>query len=170
VTSSPPRLEPSSRSARGHEFTTFLGPRAERAGLTPAARRPQLDDQGCLHFGAASVALSAPERAVVEALVDAFEDPVACAVLRTVGAQTTNLALVHLLRGLDERVNTLGLEVDPVRRDAYVLRRAPRELAPSPPLEEPVDAPGPPVPPRSLGRRRTLPMHFRSGLLAPDLP
>ena len=130
---------------------------------------PTLDDQGQLRVGDAFVAIPVPERALTEILVTYFGAPVAVAALTGASNAASPTALHALLWQLDRRVNTLGLEIIPKLGDAYALRRcADRATAFASPTPPPaVNAAGPP---RKLNPRRTLPMHFRSGLLAPNLP
>ena len=130
---------------------------------------PTLDDEGRLHVGDAYVAIPVPERALTEILVTYFEAPVAVAALTRATNAVSPTALHALLWRLDRRVNTLGLEIVPKLGDAYALRRcADRATAFTSPT--PLQAVHPAGPPRKLRPRRTLPMHFRSGLLAPNLP
>ena len=142
---------------------------------------PMLDDQGQLHVGDASVAIPVHQRALTEMLVTSFEAPVAVAALTRATNAASPTALFALLWQLERRANVLGLEIVPRAGDAHMLRRCAVADAPctSPTQPESRDTrapsrwpepPHPAVPARELGRRRTLPMHFRSGLLAPNLP
>ena len=146
-----------------------------------AAGPPTLDDDGRLHVGEAFVALPVAARGLAGVLVDSFEVPVTCSILRAAANDTSMTALRCLLRHVDERANTLGLEIVPAPGDAYLLRRCPLHAASTTSSSHPrpiltmvpscSSRPAASSPPaRTLGRHRTLPMHFRSGLLAPDLP
>jgi len=125
------------------------------------AGKPTFDDDGILHLGDASVRVPANEAAVVEILVDNFEQPVSFALLGAPGPDAT-VTPPHLrVRRLRQQLNTLGLEIVTTPDEAFILRACASHAC---------VADIRPKPPRRLGHRRTLPMHFRSGLLAPDLP
>jgi hypothetical protein len=130
---------------------------------------PTLDDQGQLRVGDAFSAIPEPERALTEILVTYFGAPVAVTALTGASNAASPTALHALLWQLDRRANTLGLEIVPTLGDAYALRRcADRATACTSPT--PPQVVNPASPPRKLRPRPTLPMHFRSGLLAPNLP
>ena len=156
-------------------LTRAAAERRRRAGP------PTLDDQGQLHVGDASVAVPGPERALAQRLATGFEAPVAIAELTTAISDPSPASLQVRLWQLGRRLNPLGLEIASVPDGSYVLRRAAvhtvTDTGPAPARIEaatpPVSGPEPvraAAPPRTLRPRRTLPMHFRSGLLAPNLP
>ena len=130
---------------------------------------PKVDNQGQLRVGDAFVAIPVAERALTEILVTYFGAPVAVAALTGATNAASPTALHALLWQLDRRVNALGLEIVPRLGDAFALRRCGDRATAftSPTLSQAVNPAGPA---RTLTSRRTLPMHFRSGLLAPNLP
>lgn len=152
-------------SSRAEVFDCLLDLSRMAARQRDTARPPTLDADGRLHFNEAHVPIPPPERTLVGRLVDAFEVPVARSVLNA--ATPDPGALPHLLHDVDLRANPLGLGVHPAPGGGYLLCRA--SITAVPP-RRPSPAPVPAAPSRKLGHRRTLPMHFRSGLLAPDLP
>ena len=130
------------------------------------AGRPTLDDQGRLQLGDASVSIPIHDRPLVAPLVAYYCYPVVTTAFVAASADGGSPMAVRLWQ-LSQRVNALGLEVVAAPGNAAVLRpcAARASTSASPPTRRTIA-----TPPRRLGRRRTLPMHFRSGLLAPDLP
>ena len=169
----PPPLEPlqhwlpsGARDDEIHACLVTLGQMAERRRARAGA--PTFDADCVLHLGDGSVEVPAADAPVVEILVDNFEQPVDTAVLAA--PDVDDESFLHArLRRLARRLSFLGLEIVPMPDDAFVLRRCAwydHPVAPVAPVT-PVDRA---TSPRVVGRRPTLPMHFRTGLLAPDLP
>ena len=127
---------------------------------------PTLDDRGRLRLGDASVSIPMHDRPLVASLVASYGYPVATTAFADASADGGSPVAVRLWQ-LSELVNALGLEIVAAPGNAAVLRpcTAHASRSASPPTRTAIA-----TPPRKLGRRRTLPMHFRSGLLAPDLP
>jgi hypothetical protein len=146
-----------------------------------AAGPPSLDARGLLHVGDSSVAVPAIEQALAEVLVAHFEQPIASATLPAPSNSALPASLATRLRRLGNRVSPLALEIVAVPEDKYILRRCAHR-----PVSSTLTAvPGAPAfaiddgaperahaaaPQRERSRRRTLPPHFRSGLLAPESP
>ena len=137
-----------------------------------AAGPPILDDDGLLHVGDSCVLVPAFERALAEQLVANFERPVAAVELPGPSDSVAPPSLSTRVRRLASRLSPLALEIVAVPGDRYVLRRCVRPA--SAPIARPtVSAPAVSTHddgPRTVARRRTLPPHFRSGLLAPESP
>ena len=144
---------------------------------TPPARTfaPTFDADCVVHLGDGSVEIPADDACAVEILVDNFDQPVDTALLAAPDADDAS-ALHARLRRLAHRLSFLGLEIVPVPDDAFVLRRGARydhplrPVRPVRPVASARVAPRQVTPRQVVGRRPTLPMHFRTGLLAPDLP
>lgn len=187
LTEAPPPAEPlqdwlpagaSHAEIHGRLLALSRAAEARRATAAP----PTFDARGLLRVGDTSVAIPAGERVLAAILVTRFEQPVPAAALIAASATELQLPLQLRLWRLGRRVNTLGLEIVPGPGDANILRRCATGGTPSTSSPEtrsvtvtttPWCSPEtvrPAAPIRKLGRRRALPMHFRSGLLAPELP
>jgi len=148
-----------------HDALVGLARIAELRRLRAGA--PTFDADCVLHLGDGSVEVPAADAGVVEILVDNYEQPVDTVLL---ASPEPDASVLHgRLRRLARQLSCLGLEIVPVADDAFVLRRCASCDHPVTPVvtQTPAEVP---ATPRVVGRRRTLPMHFRSGLLAPDLP
>ena len=141
-------------------LTRAAGEQRARSG------RPTLDDRGRLYVGAASVWIPMVDRPLVASLVAHYGDPVAMTDVAAASADGRAPLTVRLWH-LSERVNALGLEIVAAPGGTAMLRRCAvgASRSNSPRTRRTVV-----TAPRRLGHRRTLPMHFRSGLLAPELP
>jgi hypothetical protein len=147
-------------------LTLSLAAAAQRVAAGP----PTFDDEGRLHVGDTFVAIPPPERALAAILVTLFELPVTVTALTAAMTEPGGPPLQARLGQLGRRANVLGLEVVPRFGNAYMLRRcAHRPSAPNVANGSCATVRGA-VPRRTLQRRPTLPMHFRSGLLAPNVP